>query len=549
MRGSRITSTVAFLTAFMLTSLPAGAAQGDVALASTTADGVKGDGINRFPDLSDDGTKVAFFSFATNLDPGDTDADSDVYVKDLVTGELILASTSSAGLKGNGASFRPTLSADGTKVAFFSTSTDLDPKDDDAADDVYVKDLESGKLTLVSTNSEGVKGIGGSHTPAISADGTKVAFVSFATNFGSDAAVGQIFVKDLTTGVLSLASSSAGGESGNSSSLSPAISADGTKVGFHSNASNLTPSDQDFIPDVLVKDLTSGSIALASVNAGGVKGNDTSASPALSADGTTVVFRSGASNLVSEDFDAADDIYVKDLSTGELILVSTSTDGSKSNSGSFFPDITNGGTRVAFESFATDLDPDDQDEDPDIYVKDLSTGILTLASRNDAGEKGNFGSVNAALSGDGGKIGFVSSATNLDPADGDTIPDVYVKDLDSTNTEPVAVDITAKRKKGRSPAAFYTVTIKSDEDFDATQVDPDTVCFGDADHPDERDCTEMHGVAHIKDADRDGDLDMQLHFEAAETGIDRGDTTACLTGATVDGTPVQGCATITGRPR
>ena len=79
--------------------------------------------------LSADGTKVAFQSIATNLDPADTDADYDVYVKDLTTGDLTLASTSDAGVKGNSSSFAASLSAVGTKVAFLSVATNLDPAD------------------------------------------------------------------------------------------------------------------------------------------------------------------------------------------------------------------------------------------------------------------------------------------------------------------------------------------------------------------------------------------------------------------------------------
>src|SRR5437773_2464689 len=91
----------------------AAAATGDLALASTSEGGVKGNGASYLASLSADGTRVAFFSQATDLDPADADTEWDVYVKNLSTGELTLASTSDGGVKGNGSSFAPSLSADG----------------------------------------------------------------------------------------------------------------------------------------------------------------------------------------------------------------------------------------------------------------------------------------------------------------------------------------------------------------------------------------------------------------------------------------------------
>ena len=86
-----------------LGAAPAVAAPGDITLASTSDTGVKGNGDSTEPSLSADGTKVAFGSSATNLDPADTDSVVvDVYVKDLTTGDITLASTSDTGVKGNG---------------------------------------------------------------------------------------------------------------------------------------------------------------------------------------------------------------------------------------------------------------------------------------------------------------------------------------------------------------------------------------------------------------------------------------------------------------
>ena len=92
--------------------------------------------------------------------------------------------------------------------------------------------------------------------------------------------------------------------------------------------------------------------------------------------------------------------------------------------------------------------------------------------------------------------------------------------------------------KGVTPVAILS------NSFDATTIDPRSVCFGDAENPSQRDCTEAHGKGHLEDVDGDGDLDLVLHFDTTATGIDRGDTQACLTGKTFDGTPIQGCDVV-----
>jgi hypothetical protein len=93
--------------------------------------------------------------------------------------------------------------------------------------------------------------------------------------------------------------------------------------------------------------------------------------------------------------------------------------------------------------------------------------------------------------------------------------------------------------KGLVPVAVLTT-----ETFDATAIDPHTVCFGEEDDPSERDCTEKHGIGHIEDVNGDGQSDLVLHYEVSQTGIDPGDSTACLSGETFAGVDVEGCDAI-----
>jgi Tol biopolymer transport system component len=312
--------------------------------------------------ISGDGTKVAFRSHATNLDPNDADySSSDIYVKDLRTGDVTGASTSDTGARAWGPSFQPALSADGTRVAFSTTAPNLDPADPDwDSSDIYVKDLRTGNIMLASTSEEGIKGNGESFNPTRSADDTLVSFTSAATNLDAvdDDTAQDIYVKDLRTGEVILASTSDTGTKATDSSFAPTLSPDGTKVAFHSGAANLDPSDTDTTEDVYVKNLLTGNIMLASTSDQGLKGNGSSLNPSLSADGLIVAFQSASSNLDPGDLDFDFDVYVKDLTTGELVVASTTHTGGPSGGTCSDPSLSGDGTKVAFRSSAN-LHPDD----------------------------------------------------------------------------------------------------------------------------------------------------------------------------------------------
>jgi hypothetical protein len=93
-------------------------------------------------------------------------------------------------------------------------------------------------------------------------------------------------------------------------------------------------------------------------------------------------------------------------------------------------------------------------------------------------------------------------------------------------------------KKGSIPVAVLGTPT-----FDASTVDPSTVCFGDVEDVNQRDCTVAPGTK-LTDVNADGILDLVLHFETQQTGIDPGDTQACLTGELFDGTSIEGCDSI-----
>src|SRR5262249_27327165 len=156
--------------------------------------------------------------------------------------------------------------------------------------------------------------------------------------------------KDLRTGAVVRASTDSTGNQANGGSFFPSLSGDGRYVAFWSRASNLVPGDTNSREDVFVKDLWTGAVVRASPTAGGSQANGGSDTPALSADGRYVAFRSGASNLVPGDTNGAADIFVKDLWTGAVVRASTAAGGSQANNGSLPPALSADGRYVAFRS-------------------------------------------------------------------------------------------------------------------------------------------------------------------------------------------------------
>ena len=196
------------------------------------------------PSISADGRYVAFASHATNLVAGDTNGVADVFVHDRVTGVTVRASVGPGGVQGSGASRDPDLSDDGTVVAFTSNAFELIASDANGVADVFVRDLAAGVTTRVSVTSTGGEADQASGAPAISGDGRVVAFTSAASNLvaGDSNDVTDVFVHVRATGVTERASVTSTGVELPSASSAPRLSGDGRFVAFLSAASAEAPS-------------------------------------------------------------------------------------------------------------------------------------------------------------------------------------------------------------------------------------------------------------------------------------------------------------------
>ena len=410
-----ILSTIVALSLFAAAPEVALAATGDVALVSCDASGVEGNDHSGAPAVSTDGRYVAFSSQATNLVSGGT-AGYQVFRKDLATGAVALVSCDSAGIQGNSGSYAPAVSPDGRYVAFHSDATNL-VTPATTGRQVFRKDLATGEVLLVSCDSAGVEGNGASEYASVSSGGRYVAFDSVATNLVTPATSSrQIFRKDLSSGAVLLVSCDSAGVEGNTAgniTFNPNITPDGGYVGFRSDATNLIPGGTTG-RQAFVKEIATGDVEIISCDVSVTPGDDDSGSPILTPDLAYAVFASDADNLVAGSASPDGQIFRKNLTSGEVELVSCASAGTLGNGASESPTLSSDGSFVAFTSLATNLvDGGTVSNRRSIFRKDLITGAVVLVSCASSGIQADQRSNSARINSDGKYVAFASVATNL----------------------------------------------------------------------------------------------------------------------------------------
>ena len=419
------------LLAIGLVVLPAaGASTGVTVRASLTTSGAQANGHSIWPAISADGRFVAFYSEASNLVAGDANGARDVFVRERATGVTTRVSVSGSGAEGNSHSFAPALSADGRLVAFHSHASNLVAADQNAVDDVFVRDRQTGTTARVSTAAGGGDTNGGSYSAALSADGRLVVFLSDASNVVAGDANGarDVFVHDRATGATSRVSISTSGTEGDLASTAAAISADGRFVAFASFATNLVADDTNEFSDVFIRDLVAGTTKRVSVYAGSVEADGNSMRPAISADGSLVAFDSDAFNLDWTDTNDVFDVYITARENGSPVRVSVDDSSGVGTGASERPALSADGRFVAFTSEASNLAAGDTNGATDVFLHDRASGATSRISVDNAGAEANADSLRPAVSGNGSVLVFESDATNLVAGDSNRFTDVFVRD-------------------------------------------------------------------------------------------------------------------------
>ena len=487
---------------------------------SLAADGSEADGASGAPSIDRTGADVAFTSDATNLVPGDGNGATDVFVRRLGTGATtILASVTAAGSgPGDGPSGEPALSLDGTQLGFSSDATNLVASDTNHKKDVFRRDLgQAGTTVLVSfrNGSTSTEGNGNSFSPSLSGDGSLVAFASDATNLlsgsdGNDST--DVLLRNPGAKTTVLVSRDCGGGEGDDDSTSPRITSDAggstAGVAFVSDAGNLLQGcggsgapDNNNVSDVYFRPFSGSPIVneRMSVNVDGsefsrpatevalagrgqlvafttegpdgagatvfartrgaspgttpqsVPTNGPALGPAptgsavISADGSTVAYVSAASDLVTDDSNNTSDVFVSDRAGTQTTRVSLGTGGSQANGPSGLdspPAVSADGDVVAFASEASNLvaDTTSETDREDVYVYDRAKTEMTRVSLGPNGVQPSGGdSFSPAVSADGRYVAFASDATNLVPDDTNSATDVFVYDRQVKITVRVSV--------------------------------------------------------------------------------------------------------------
>lgn len=429
--------TVAGLEGVNITSLSAaqlglptggGGTVDEATVVSANVGGAVGNGISFLPSLSTDGGLITFSSSSTNLTAADGNGSIfDIYQKNIATGEVTRITERNvpgAGLQGgDDDSFDSSIAGDGSLVAFDSLANNFGGTDS-APRDVYVKDGNQIELVSIANNQFAI-------APSVSGDGGLVAFQATATGRAEsgnpaplDTIFPRIYVRDLDTGELTEVStaSNAPNSFANESSFDPDISTDGNFVAFESEATNLVDGDAGGFRDVFVKNLSNGNVTLVSTDSEGDQGFGGSSDASISGDGRFVAFQTNA-QLAEADFTGgSSDIYVKDLQDGSTQLVTINADGILADGESFTPSISDDGRFVAFRSAATNLVEGDGNGQADIFVADLNEPGSFLRFQIGSDTSGALSDlVQPELSGDGSLVAFltdveVNGAGGLDSA-------------------------------------------------------------------------------------------------------------------------------------
>lgn len=343
-----------------------------------------------------------------------------------------LVSVTADGIQGNENSILPSTDAGGRFVVFQSLASNLVPGDDNGRYDIFLTDRATGSLELISRGADGRPLPGNSGGARISADGRFVAYYSWT---GTSAEKPRIHVYDRVERATEQIPSGARG------GMFPSISGDGRFVTFASNSEDLVPDTNGWYEDVFLHDRRTGETRIVSVSADGTQGDRSSSNGVVTADGRHVAFASDATNLVPGDTNDTEDVFLKDLTTGEIQRITVTGGGSQLTGFWIYsePSVSADGRYVTYSTTGA-FDPADGNDDIDVYLRDTVGGTSTLVSRRAGGEPLDLGWASSpALSGDGSSVAFWSNSGEIVAGDTNHTGDLFVYDRASAVTERVSL--------------------------------------------------------------------------------------------------------------
>jgi len=380
----------------------------------TAGSGNGGDNWSSGVQMTPDGSKIVFSSSATDLLTTPTNGYGDIFLYDVATGVTTLI-TIGSGNGGNSWSFGARITPDGSKIVFASAATDLTATPTNGESNIMLYDVATGITELVTTGS-GNGGDGGSSDAQITPDGSKIVFASAATDLLATPTNDNdnIFLYNVGTGITELITTGSG-SGGNSWSANPQITPDGSKIVFSSRATDLLATPTNSNDNIFLYNVGTGITELITTGSGN-GGNSRALHPQITDDGSKIVFSSQATDLLATPTNSNGNIFLYDVGTGITQLITTGP-GSGGNNWSGSPQITPDGSKIVFNSRATNLTAIPTNGAVNLLLCDVATGItelITIGSSNGA-EGGDAGGLvqDPSISTDGTKIAFWATATNL----------------------------------------------------------------------------------------------------------------------------------------
>ncbi len=313
---------------------------------------------------------------------------------------------------------------------------------------------------ILSLHDDGTLGDGHSRYAAQSDDGQFVVFASAAANLIAGDTNGEydIFMRDRANDTTTRMSvDSAGAQAVGGDSLNPSISDDGTLIVFESDATNLIAADTNSDRDIFLRNVTAGTSVRISTTTTGLETNNDSRNAKISGDGEWIVFETDAS-LQPSDWNNVTDVYLYEVDTGTITRVSQNTDGTQSNGASSNPQLSSDGRYIVFESAGSNLIANDTNGAVDIFLYDrvldtLERVNLTIGNTQSAGS-----SYRPHISDDANRVVFESDAIDLVGAFNDTNAsrDIFIRLRDVPSTARLSVNSDGVQVAGNSTRALIT---------------------------------------------------------------------------------------------
>ncbi len=411
------------------------------------------------PSISADGRYVTFSSNNDLLVAGDNNDMYDIFLYDRQEETLIRVIDSTVGETTTGSSNYPGLSSDGRYLTFSSTSDGLVAADTNDVEDVFIIDLQDNSIQRVSISSTSEQSNAISIQAAISQDASSIVFVSLGTILDTAGAnlneVKDIFIWETDGSVTTIpADNPVSGnvplDKGATVPSSQSFTQNNRYVVFESNSANIMSGYTNPISMIYLYDSVTDTFEIISSAGADTPANSSSSQPAITPDGRYVVFQSSATNLTEDALTAENNIFRYDRQTDTMLVITTAADLDCAN-----PSISSDGRYIVFESAATNLIPDDDNETTDIFLYDVSEDSFRLVSPGILG-LGNGESTNPKISSDGQHIAFQSEADNLIVNDLNTVSDIFLFDVLSSEVQLVSQSSEGGVANGESISAVLS---------------------------------------------------------------------------------------------